>query len=230
MTLLTLTAWLVLGAQARLNIDVIDLIDHRPLAEAAAKLQAMTGIIVNYEDIQYTAADLVDVSTPEQRAGSPGFHLMVPRRGAVKAAVPDAARGSLTETKAVAQALVDSYKAGGMPGDFQVEEHNGMIYVEPAKAPRMSTVVSVTNEPRRLIDCGAAILQAVSEASGVKIVAGQFPFFPPTPTACGATRQSARDALAAAFAAFSGAPGGYDLLFEPHSGYMLNVRFYSPRH
>lgn len=217
--------------------SLIDVSDHRPLARALETLQALTGTPINYEDVPYeNAADLQDVSTPEQRAKYPGYHLLVPRKGQVKATVAVNPKGSLAETIAGVSALLASYRSAGMPGDFRAEQANGMIYVVPTKVltragivqdvqPRMDALVTFPSAQMRAIDCVQAITRAVSEATGAKVAVGAFPPFPAAQSVpCGANRESARNLLAAVLSKWSNRPATYDLLFDPVSGYMLNLR------
>ena len=224
-----------LYAQALMEIEVSD---HRPLAAALEKLQALTGVPINYEDVPYeNAADLEDVSTPEQRLQHPGYRLLVPRKGRIQATVDARPQASLSETAGSVHALLASYRAAGLPGDFQVEQANGMIYVTPAKVlnragtlqevqPRMDTVVTIPYAERTAIACVEEITRAVSAATGAKIAVGTFPFLAATkPVACGANREPARNVLAALLSKLADTPASYDLLFEPLTGYMLNLRF-----
>lgn len=219
-------------------VSVIDVSDHRPLALALEKLQALTGIPVNYEDVRYeNPADLEDVATPEQRLRYPGYRLLVPRKGQVKASVGPHDPGSVADTVASVYALVASYRASGLPGDFKVDQANGMLYVAPTKMlnragslqdvrPAMDTIVSMPYAERRAIDCLEAITRAVSTVIGTKIAVGAFPLTSAEKrVACGANGESARDTLAALLSKVSETPASYELLFDPMTGYMLNLRF-----
>lgn len=219
-------------------VSVIDVSDHRPLALALDKLQTLTGIPVNYEDVPYeNLADLEDVATQEQRVRYPGYRLLVPRKGQIRASVGPYRPGSLADTVASVYALIASYRASGLPGDFKVDQANGMLYVTPTKMldrtgsvqdvrPRMDTIVSIPYAERRAIDCLEAITRAVSTVIGTKIAVGAFPLTSAEKrVACGANGESARDALAALLSKVSEGPASYELLFDPMTGYMLNLRF-----
>jgi hypothetical protein len=218
--------------------SVIEVTDHRPLAVALDRLQAATGVAINYEDIPYeNIADLEDVSTPEQRVRHPAYRLRVPCKGQVKATVGPRARESISETLAIVYALLSSYRAAGLPGDFKVDQANGMVYVAPSKVLKrtgslqdaqslMETVVSVPYAERRVIDCLETITRAISTAAGTRIAVGTFPFTSAERrVAWGASGIAARDALAALLHKVSDAPASYNLLFDPMTGYMLNLRF-----
>jgi len=218
--------------------SAIEVSDHRPLADALEKLQSVTGIAINYEDVPYEhPADLEDVSTAEQRVRYPGYRLLVPRKGQVKATVGPHAQGSVIETLASVYALLASYRAAGLPGDFKVDQRNGMVYVAPTKVlnragflqdaqPRMETAVSIPYAERRVIDCLETITRALSAATGTIIAAGTFPFSSAeTRVTCGANGEAARDLLATLLSKVSDRPASYNLLFDPMTGYMLNLRF-----
>jgi hypothetical protein len=177
--------------------------DRRPLVGALDQLQNKLGMIVNYEDIPYAnTSDLEDVSTPQQRASTPGFHLMVPRKGTVGTAVT--APGDLASLNE----LLTSYRTAGLPGDFTVEQANGEVYVIATKALAVDgTVQNVVSAMKATItlpygeqqgsDIETAILNAVGKATGVKIVVGSFPLSTfKKKISFGANNEPARDVLA----------------------------------
>jgi len=209
---------------------IVSNLDHRPLVGALDTLEKTVGVPVNYEDVPYeNAVDLVDVSTPQQRAANPGYHLLVPREGQVSATVSLAA-----DCATNVNSLLASYRQNLLPGDFAVEQANGMVYVVANRvlgsnglirsvASPMKTLVTVPFAERTVEATVAIVLSAVS-ATGAKIEFGAFPFRPTDRISFGATQSPARDVLASVFAKATSTPLSYRLLFDPLSGYMLNVQ------
>ena len=210
---------------------VVSNLDHRPLAGALDTLEKTLGVPVNYEDVPYeNHADLVDVSTAEQRAVYPGYHLFVPREGQVSATVSLAADGVTN-----VNLLLASYRQNLLPGDFAVEQANGMVYVIASEvlgsngvmrtvASPMKTLVSVPFAERTVEDTVAIVLSAVSATTRAKIEIGSFPFRPTDRISFGATQSPARDVLANVLAKAANSPSCYRLLFDPQTGYMLNIQ------
>jgi hypothetical protein len=222
--------------------SVIEVSDHRPLAGALGDLQSVTGVAINYEDVPcQNPADLEDVSTSEQRLLNPGYRLFVPRKGHVEATVGRHVYGSMAETLVGVQALLESYRAAGLPGDFKVDQANGMLYVTATRVlnragflqdvqSQMETIVSIPYSERRAIDCMAAITQAIEAKTGERIAVGTFPFLlAQKRVTCGADDDEARDLLATLLSQVSDTPASYNLLFDPLTGYMINVRFIERR-
>ncbi len=208
--------------------------DHRPLAGAVDKLQDGLQVTINYEDAPYEhSGDLQDVSTPQQRAASPGFRLLVPVKGEVSTVVTGA---SDADKMVSILGLLNSHRNAGLPGDFTVEQANGAYYVIPIKVKAangsmrdvssvMRTPISLASGERQAIDAEAAIVNAIGKAAGVKIVIGSFPFRPVTKVTLAADREPARDVLARLFTKLSQTPVCYRLLYDPMMReYMLNVQ------
>lgn len=185
---------------------VIENDDHRPLAGALDKIEAATGVPVNYEDVPYeNNADLEDVATPRHRVGNPTFRLLVPRKGRISAVLQDPGLRSVPDTINGVNALLVSYRNGNLPGDFKVEQANGMIYVVPAKVlgangavrdvfSPLIAPITVAYAERKLIDTVALILQAASKTSGgARIDVGNLPYSPTTMVAFSVSGESARD-------------------------------------
>lgn len=230
---------------------LIDVTDPRPLWGALDALEIMVGAPINYEDPPFeNEADLQDVSTPQQRAAQPGYHLLVPRSGQVMAQVQQAAAGIASEGDVTfdVNLLLSSYRQNALPGDFKVEQANGTVYVTPTKilgangavravtSPLM-TPISVPYAKRTVEETAQAIFDAVYSATGQKIVIGTFPFWPTDTVSFGVNTEPARDALASLFALAGRGPLSYRLTFDPRPDsmrifdYMINVQpagFVSP--
>jgi hypothetical protein len=214
---------------------VIENTDRRPLVGALDKLEAIFGTPINYEDVPYEAAsDLEDVSTPQHRASSPGYALLVPRKGHVK--IPRE-QTSGADRMLPLMSLLANYRSERLPGDFVIEEANGIVYVVPKKvlgrngqernlSSVMTTPITIPYGQMRVVEAVAAILNATSKATQSEIQVGSLPFSLRDTIEFGANSEPARNALARLFAK-AGSEGrlSYRLLYDPILKlYMLNVR------
>jgi hypothetical protein len=230
-------------------VNSILITDSRPLAGALDALEKMTGTPLNYEDPPYqNQSDLQDVSTPQQRLASPGYRNLVPRIGSMSVAIPaslftNSAGASVSAANALfaANLLLTNYRQSALPGDFQLEQANGMIYVVPTKilgsggsllpvTSPMMTPVTIPNGQRSICDTAQAILDAVSTANGLRIFVGALPFWPGDVVSFGANGETARDALARLFAQVGQGTLSYRLLFDPKADtmrtfdYIMNIQ------
>jgi hypothetical protein len=110
---------------------VIEVNEPRPLWAALDALEIAVGGAINYEDPPYeNEADVHDLSTPDQRAKEPaGWALIGPREGHVTAEVQVPATGKAADNEVVfdVNLLLASYRQNKLPGDFKVEQANGML-------------------------------------------------------------------------------------------------------
>ena len=209
---LTLVLAAPLLAQASKGIAVTA---PRPLWDAINALEAAAGGTVNYEDVPYeNPADVQDYSTPAQRAAQPqGWQLLGPVTGTVTAEIPVPANGAVTANDLLydVNLLLASYRQNHLPGDFQVEQANGMLYVMATKVlgangvvrtvtSPMLTVITIPTADRSVVGTVQAIFDAVGKATGLRIGVATLPFWPSQRVAFGATAEVARDALARLFA------------------------------
>lgn len=214
---------------------VVDVTDCRPLAVAVEQAETVLGIPINYEDVRYeNSADLEDVSTAAQRAEVPGYRLLVPRTGRVSGLLRAGRFGPHGGKVLDVANLLSSYRENGLPGDFTIEEANGMLYVVPTRylaadgrkrdmLSLMRTPVSVPFADRTVWDTVAVIMDSVSVTTRARVRIGMMPFFPKLKISYGVSGASARDALAELFGKAASGPVSYQLLFDPRAGYMLNV-------
>jgi hypothetical protein len=159
----------------------------RPLWHALDELEVAVGGTVNYEDVPYeNAADCGDVSTPEWRVKAPaGYQLLVPRLGTVTADIPVPASGAATQNDLIydVNLLLASYRQKDLPGDFQVEEANGMLYVMAttvlgangavhAVTSPMLTAITIPAADRSVVETVRAIFDAVGRAAGLRFGLG----------------------------------------------------------
>lgn len=231
----------VLTAQ---TTKVIDVTYPRPLSSALDALELVVGTPINYEDPPYeNVADLQDVSTQQQRTARPGYRLLVPRTGHVNAQIqpPTTGNAPTNEVMFDVNLLLSSYRQNSLPGDFAVEQANGMLYVSPTKvlgangtmrdvtSPMMSPV-TIPSARRTVAETAQAIFDAVYKATGLRIEIGTFPFWPTDVVTFGVSGELARDALANLFAQTGKGPLSYRLTFDPRPDsmrvfdYMINVQ------
>jgi hypothetical protein len=242
---MTLLSALVTQSLRGQSLKMIDVSDPRPMASAIDSLEiSIPGIPINYEDPPYeNVADVQDVATAAQRLARPNFHLIVPRDGHVLAQVmvPNGAPSLAADTIFNLTQVLLHYRQGALPGDFKIEPANGMIYVTPVQILGANGVTRNVSSPmlitvwiptamRSVAEQATAILDAISRASGSKIVLGALPFWPTEQVTFGASGESARDALARLFMLVDGGPFSYRLLFDPRPDpkrsidYMMNVQ------
>ncbi len=222
----------------------IDVNEPRPLSKALDALEVLTGMPINYEDPPYeNEADLQDVSTPKQRAERPGYRLLVPRSGRVTAELQLPATGKLADSDVIFQVnlLLAGYRQNRLPGDFRIEQANGMLYIIPTKVlaasgtmrevtSPLTALVSVPYAQRTVSETAQAIFDGVYKATGLCIVIGTFPFWPTHTVRFGASGEPARDALAKLLAQTGTGSFSFRLTFDPKPDpmrtfdYMINIQ------
>ncbi len=222
---------------------LIDVNEPRPLWRAIDVLEQVTNVGVNYEDPPYeNMADLQDVSTLQERLANPGFQQIVPRDGHLTLDLTTAGNTrTLAGTADCLSRLLAIYRQNVLPGDFTIQQANGMLYVTPTKVADATGVLRDVTSPlltpvtvqyanRSVAETAEAILAGVYHATGRTIVVGAFPYFPTDMVSFGANAEPARNALARLFAETAKSPLSYRLLFDPKpdrargSDYMLNVQ------
>jgi hypothetical protein len=127
-----LMAALALLAQTTKTVDVNE---PRPLWSALDQLEiANPGVAINYEDPPYeNLADVQDSATPQQQAAHPGFHLIVPRAGHLSAEITTSSTPDSSAANVIGNLnlLLVNYRQNALPGDFKIEQANGVVYVTP---------------------------------------------------------------------------------------------------
>ncbi|MBI3894662.1 MAG: hypothetical protein HY313_01895 [Acidobacteria bacterium] len=224
--------------------------DPRPLAAAIDKLEELSGIPINYEDMPvYYEADQKDVTDTVARRPPPaGYRIIVARGGQLTVPIlVDATTGKLNDSEAVKEALftvISAYSANNFPGGFDVEFYNGVFFVKPVryrdeagatltKRAVLSAPITFPEEKRTISQTLRLILDQISKASRAEIRRGTGSDGMGELT-MGAQSEPANHVVAR-FLAPRSAPsvasngtnwdGGlsYRLLFEPKLGYALNV-------
>ncbi len=183
-------------------------------------------------------------------ASSPGVHLIVPRGGALSAAITvDPVTQKLVDSLATANALRSLLAAANnspvVAGTFRIDSYNNVYFVVPtsSRSPgnRMTPITAILSTPVDLPGAQqtafrtlASILNQVSQKAGVTIKIGTIPIkpFAVTETTLAASNEPASYALATLFNAVStsgGAPPGfqgmsYHAFFDPVAKYyVLNI-------
>ena len=157
--------------------------DPRPMAAAVEKLEELSGIPINYEDMPvYSPTDLRDVTDTVARTPlPPGRRLTVARGGQLSLPISvDAATGKLSGTQAVERALqelVVAYNSSGLPGGFDYEFYHGVFFVWPIRYrdvngvtqpmnPILSVPITLPEERRNSLQTIRLILAQVSQETG----------------------------------------------------------------
>ncbi len=224
---------------------VVDVNQCRPLWYAMDALEDIVGTPINYEDPPYqNTADLQDFSTPEQRSAEPGYRLFGPPMARLTAEVQAPAEGAVAGsdvTVSDVNLLLAAYRQQNLPGEFKVEQANGMVYLTPTKVlgadgamhdvvSPLATLVTIPSAERNIADTLQAILDEVNKGTRSNITIGWVRFWPTQRVTFAASREPARDALARLFAQVGAGQLSYRLIFDPVPDkmrifdYALNVR------
>ena len=163
--------------------------DTRPLAAAILKIEELSGIPINYEDVPVYYSGDIKVADFAARAPVPpgGERTLVARGGQLSVViVVDATTGRLKDIQAVETALaalVSAYNSSDLPGDFEIEQSNGVFFVKPVRyrdtsgatrpmTPVLSTPITFPEEKRTREQTMRLILRQVSAAAGLEIGLG----------------------------------------------------------
>jgi hypothetical protein len=169
--------------------------DPRPLARAAAEIEKLGSIPVNYEDVRIESpGDMKDVAdevqSPAQRAAHPNAQIIVPRGGQLSANIlVDAESGRLpnmTEALAALNSVVAAHNSSNLPGRFRLESYGGAFFIEPTLVrnpldrtvpvtPLLATPITLAEETRNAYQTLELILDQVSRATGVRVGSGTVP-------------------------------------------------------
>ena len=127
----------------------------------------------------------------KRAAGEQPATVLVPRGGQLSASIlVDSKTGRLADVTGVRQALealLVGQRSAGLPGNFQLEDYEGAIFVKPSEvrsrtgaittaAPILSTSISLSkDETKSAFETLNLILDSVSRASGVRVFVGMVP-------------------------------------------------------
>lgn len=221
--------------------------DPRPVAKAVELLEAKHGWVITYEDPPYAHdSDLVDVTESVRRdlfKYRPGTapRVIGPKGGELNfdyevggpaAQKPDAAA-------AVVQQLLSAYSAGNS-GTFRLERSGQFLHVIPATSKNVAgelapdesvldAVITLPAEGRNGVRMVDDICEAVSKATGTRVVVGAMPtgLFIQYQGQQGAATQKARDVLVNELEGIKEKLGvrlSWQLLYDPGMKmYFLNI-------
>jgi hypothetical protein len=223
----------------------------RPLMQLVDRLEALSGVPINYEDPRYDRpAEIEDVTdrvqTAAQRSANPTARILVPRGGRLAVALPLASeRPDQADVGSLLIHMRSAYETADLPGRFEIAERNGVWHVEGRGAGNNSTSVMAhrISIPRKRRGAGEflkLLLNEVGQQAGVRVVIGSLPFvaFAAAQGDFGADYEPAATVMARLFLRLSrGTHTGasrrprfsYRLLFDPGlKYYAFNVRAVPP--
>jgi hypothetical protein len=234
----------ILGS-ASAQTTALSVNDPRPVNVLAEKIEALSGIPVNYEDVQYGyAADIVDVTSSVVNPSYPGqvnFQVLIPRGGKLSALITVDATQSLSSPSSALNALntVLSTAAANseIAGKFAVDNYENVFFVSPmqsrsstgqfvAYTPVLSTPIDLPGVRQTAMETLQAILQQVSAKAGITVGRGTMPLkaFKISTVTISASHEPANYVLARLFAAVAASgvavpqnsPGmSYHAFFDP---------------
>ena len=158
--------------------------DPRPMAAAVAKLEELSGIPINYEDMPVYASGDLQERIP--RNPNPLLKYFGARGGRLSVPIAVDAAGKLSGTQAVEAALAEvvaAYNSSGMPGAFHYQFLNGVFFVRPIRFRDASGVtqpmpsilagpVTLTEEKRSSDETVRLILDQISKQAGIELKRG----------------------------------------------------------
>jgi hypothetical protein len=175
-----------LGQTKTITISVND---PRPLAAAILKIEELSGIPVNYEDVPiYFSGDLIDVTDQARTPVPPGGRRMMaaPMRTFSVAIAVDEATGKLLGLKAVEEALLQliaAYNSSNLPGGFDLEVYSGVFFVKPIRyrdvtgdtkgmVSILSTLITLPEEKRNPYKTAQLVLSQLPIPAGYSAYPG----------------------------------------------------------
>ena len=195
-------------APGRIEVD-----GARPMMEMVDRLEALSGVAINYEDPQYVNPnDIEDVAdrvlTAAQRSRNPSVKILVPRGGKLSLTLPPS--GEKVREADIGPYLTQmrmAYETKKLPGRFAITQRNGMWYVEPSSeaqgdqgdqanqgvAPAMGTRITIPRQRRNAGKYLELILGQIAQKNGSKVATGTIPYgaFATTQVDLGADDESA---------------------------------------
>jgi hypothetical protein len=194
-------------AEQRLTISVHD---PRPLAEAVRTLEKRHGWIITYEDPPYVHPDdIADVTATVRKDYTPDKpKVLVPRGGTFEFGYTIPAGASEPDPAVVLEALVEEYNAQSASGRFRLARTRDVFHVIPSAfraasgnlepvSSLLDRKISLPARERTMYEFVSALVRAVAEPAGSKLLLGMFPmnFFLQRRVQDGAQDESARTVL-----------------------------------
>jgi hypothetical protein len=158
--------------------------DPRPMAAAILKLEELSGIPINYEDMPVYASGDLQERIP--RNPFPGVRYFGARGGELSVPIRVEAAGKLSGTQAADAALAElvaAYHSSGLPGEFGYELLNGVFFVRPVRfrdangvtqpmPSILSGPVTLVEEKRSSDATVRLILDQISKQAGIELIPG----------------------------------------------------------
>lgn len=192
-------AWLCsLSSQARPGValaqesrqtQVISVDDPRPLEQIALALSKRHGLLITYEDPPYHASEGVDVTNLVNRQKTPPERrTVIPRGGPFTFKYQYQPHGDHEQWVAILRQLLREYETTAYPGHFRLVTTGESFHIIPVayRGPSggpepyqalLDTELSFlsSNGKRPAIDALQDLVDAVSGATGIKVVLGAVP-------------------------------------------------------
>jgi hypothetical protein len=227
--------------------QLITVNDPRPVARAVAKLEAIYGRHITYEDPPYVhKSEIADVT--DQVARDRGVNkVLIPRGGAFSFTfdvdepadprrMKALASTALTPRDAILEMLASYDAALGGGEMFDLIESNGLFHVVPYRytglsgrreriTPLLDLAVSVSPKQRTAADVVTEICDLLSSATDQTVVLGTTPWsqLARHATTISASREAARSVLSRLLAELP-VPLSWRLLYDPGlQWYVLNI-------
>ncbi len=196
----------LVGQQVGQNLTV-SVNDPRPLAKAIETIEQQYGWVITYEDPLYEyAAEIEDVAALVRKDGDLSKKVLIPRGGAFFFSY--AVTGEPADPVGLLRELLASYESTGHPGRFSFGQTGNVFHVFPAARKNkngeqieqdsvLETRISLPAAERTAEGMVRAVLQSVSQATGINSVLGISPInlLRGVRTSEGVVNEAARDVL-----------------------------------
>jgi hypothetical protein len=132
--LLILATWIIAGVLTYGQVVERWIDDPRPLSQAIDILREQCRCVITYEDPQYEATQVVDVTQQVSRSPGSTNRVLVPRGTPfVFANKPLAAAKGPEDVVAASEALLDQFHHSGNPTRFRLDRSDTVLHVVPVK-------------------------------------------------------------------------------------------------
>lgn len=225
--------------------------DPRPVAEAVARLEALYGFPVTYEDPPYVDdSEITDVTDKVQGSRQNGKRVLIPKGGSFTFTFDLPAAGaypggglrlSATAAGDVIAGMLQSYASTRDEDMFTVTRSDRLFHVVPTHfinqsgkpeslTPLLSTELTVSPKSRTGVDLVGEICRSLSQAAGQSVVIGNVPssLLANHPTTITASSEPARAVLSRLLQEFD-IPLSWQLFYDPGLRlYVLNIHSVNP--
>jgi hypothetical protein len=222
----------------------------RPVSDGVLTIEALSGIAVNYEDLQYTFVgdtqdmrDWIANANQSPQALKATIPVLVPKAPPLSTQITvdpitQQLINPLSTSAALNEIISTANAAPGRPGTFQSESYSGVFFVEPTiqhardgtetpATPILTVPVTVAAQNTIAMDLIQSIFAQVSKQSGFQIQGGMLPLgaLYKSKVTLAVSNEPAKYVLAQVLVAvFGDRPASYQMLFDPISGqYFFSV-------